>query len=43
MHPLLRSIEGPEDFKDWSLEKLDELADEIRDVCLLYTSDAADE
>jgi len=32
MHPLLRSIEGPEDFRDWSLEKLDELGDEIRDV-----------
>ncbi len=32
MHPLLRSINGPEDFRDWSHEKLDELGDEIRDV-----------
>ena len=32
MHRLLRSIESPDDFRDWSLEQLDELAEEIRDV-----------
>lgn len=32
MHELLRSIESPDDFRDWSLEKLDELSEEIRDV-----------
>ena len=32
MHPLLRSIESPEDFRDWPVEKLDKMADEIRDV-----------
>ena len=32
MHELLRSIEGPDDFRDWPLEKLDQLGDEIRDV-----------
>ena len=32
MHPLLRSIESPEDFREWPVEELDSLADEIRDV-----------
>lgn len=32
MHPLLRSIESPDDFRDWPVEELDKLADEIRDV-----------
>lgn len=32
MHPLLRSIESPDDFRDWPLGQLDELATEIRDV-----------
>ena len=32
MHPLLHSIHKPDDFRDWSLEKLEKLADEIRDV-----------
>ena len=32
MHPLLRSIESPDDFRDWPNEELDKLADEIRDV-----------
>ncbi len=32
MHPLLRSIETPEDFRDWPTSELDKLADEIRDV-----------
>ncbi len=32
MHPLLRSIHSPHDFRDWSVEKLEQLADEIRDV-----------
>ena len=32
MHPLLKSIESPQDFRDWPLEKLKKLADEIRDV-----------
>ncbi len=32
MHPLLRSIESPEDFRDWTTPQLNELASEIRDV-----------
>ena len=32
MHPLLRSIQSPHDFRDWPVEKLEQLADEIRDV-----------
>lgn len=32
MHPLLRSIDSPEDFRDWSNEQLEKLAEEIRDV-----------
>ena len=32
MHSLLRSVQSPEDFRDWSDAKLDQLAEEIRDV-----------
>ena len=32
MHPLLRSIESPDDFRDWPIEELVKLADEVRDV-----------
>ena len=32
MHPLLHSIDSPDDFRDWSVEQLDKLAEEIRDV-----------
>ena len=32
MHPLLRSIHSPDDFRDWPVNKLEQLADEIRDV-----------
>ena len=32
MHPLLRSIESPEDFRDWPTSQLNQLASEIRDV-----------
>lgn len=32
MHSLLKSIESPDDFRDWPIDQLDQLADEIRDV-----------
>ncbi len=32
MHPLLRTIESPDDFRDWPVDQLDKLAEEIRDV-----------
>ena len=47
-YPLLQKIQHPADLNSLSIEDLTALASEVRQylvhsVCLLYTSDAADE